>query len=93
MSRGRPRKENPAARLARIDEELNNWLVFVQEKALAEGQDVPTHNDILKEAMLCLYPGIRQASLEHQQEQEKYLSAVRRIQPGNGVHLRSPSKS
>jgi len=93
MSRGRPKKDRPAARQARIDEELNNWLVFMQKKAEAEGVEVPSHNDIIKEAMLCLYPGIKQASLEFQEEQDKLMNAVRRIHAGNGSRIGSPSKS
>ncbi len=92
MSRGRPKKEKPAARQARIDEELNNWLVFMQMKAEAEGLEVPSHNDIIKEAMLCLYPGIKQASLEFQEEQDKLMNAVRRIPLGNGNRIVSPNK-
>jgi hypothetical protein len=94
MSRGRLKKDRQAAaRQARIDEELNGWLVFVQAKAEAEGLAVPTHNDIIKEAMLSLYPDIKQASLEYQQEQDKLMNAVRRIHPGNGSRLGSPAKS
>jgi hypothetical protein len=92
MSRGRPKKERPVARQARIDEELNGWLVFVQAKAEAEGLEVPSHNDIIKEAMLCLYPDIKQASLAYQEEQDKLMNAVRRIHPGNGSRLGSPVK-
>lgn len=91
MSRGRPRKQKPAARQARIDEELNDWLVFVQAKAVAEGRQSPSQNDILKEAMLFMYPDIREASVEYQHEQAKLLNAVRRIHPGNGNRLRTPN--
>lgn len=84
MSRGRPKKEKPAVKQAKIDEELNSWLTFLQDKAAAAGGKVPSQNELLKSGILCLYPKIQHASDEYQRQQAKLRKSAIELDPGNG---------
>lgn len=68
---------------AKIDEELNNWLVFLQAKAEAEGDKIPSHNELLKDGILCRYPRIRQASDEYQRHVQKLSKVAKDADPGD----------
>lgn len=84
MSSGRPKKENPAVKNTKVDDELNGWLVMLQDMARAEGEKPPTHNEILKQAMLTAHPGIRQMMAQYEKQEAKKYNNLRKMKQGNG---------
>ena len=77
-------------RQAKIDEELNSWLIFLQEKAEAEGGKAPSQNEILKDGIQCRYPHIQRASAEYLRQKEKLKKVAKDLDPGNGNGTKTP---
>lgn len=87
-SGGRPKKENPALKNTKVSLKLNGWLNMLQEKAVNEGREKPSHSEIIEDAVLCRFPNIEEIKAEYDKEREREeqrrRNVFRKLAEGNG---------